>query len=44
MIFPNGYNPSAKLSGRGVARTGPHRWPNKIIPYDISDITGKFHQ
>lgn len=38
MLFP-------QKSGttRGVGSIGaPRRWPNRIIPYDISAISGKF--
>jgi hypothetical protein len=42
MIFPYGFNPSRKSAGKGVALFGPHRWPNNVIPYDISAISCKF--
>lgn len=38
MIFPPGVNP--KSSTRGVAIYGNRQWPNGVIPYDISAITG----
>ena len=42
MIFPQGINP--KSSTRGVAIYGNRQWPNGIIPYDISSITGIEHK
>jgi hypothetical protein len=37
MIFAKGVNP--KSSTRGVAIFGNMKWPNNVIPYDISAIT-----
>jgi hypothetical protein len=37
MIFAKGINP--KSSTRGVAIFGNMKWPNNVIPYDISAIT-----
>ncbi len=42
MIFPYGFDPSKKSRGKGVAIFGPYRWPNNVVPYDISAITCKF--
>jgi hypothetical protein len=42
MIFPDGSDPANKLLGRGVPIFGDYRWPNNVIPYDISTITCKF--
>jgi hypothetical protein len=42
MIFPYGFDPSKKSAGKGVALFGAHRWPNNVIPYDISDRICKF--
>ena len=39
MIFPDGFNPTD--SARGVAISGNRKWPNGIIPYDISAITSE---
>lgn len=43
MIFPDGFNPLSPHKAKGVARFGPRRWPNGIIPYDISAISCKYH-
>lgn len=40
MIFPPGFNP--KSSTRGVGFFGDRKWPNGIVPYDISAITGEY--
>jgi hypothetical protein len=40
MIFPKDFNP--KSSARGLAIYKNMKWPNGIIPYDITDITGKY--
>jgi hypothetical protein len=37
MLFPDGFDP--KDSTRGVAIYGNMKWPNGVIPYDISAIT-----
>jgi hypothetical protein len=37
MVFHGGFDPS-KPTSRAVAIYGPHRWPNNVIPYDISAI------
>jgi hypothetical protein len=37
MIFPDGFDP--KDSSRGVAIFGNMKWPNGVIPYDISAIS-----
>jgi hypothetical protein len=43
MLFPEGFNASSLSSqDKGVAIFGPRRWPNSIIPYDISAITCKY--
>jgi hypothetical protein len=42
MLFPKDFNP--KSATRGVAIYGDSRWPNGIIPYDISAITGKYYK
>ncbi|CAF0981074.1 unnamed protein product [Rotaria magnacalcarata] len=39
MILPDGFDPKREFDGKGVAIFGPRRWPNNIIPYDISAIT-----
>ncbi len=39
MILPKGFNP--KSLTRGTARFGNITWPNGVIPYDISAITGE---
>ncbi len=45
MIFPDGFDPSRKkIQGRGAAMLTDYRWPNNVIPYDISAITCKFLQ
>jgi hypothetical protein len=41
MILPEGFDPTSEADGRGVAIFGPRRWPNNLVPYDISGITGK---
>jgi hypothetical protein len=38
MLFPPNFDPSRGVGINGAAR----RWPNKIIPYDISAISSKF--
>jgi hypothetical protein len=38
MVFPKEHKQPA---GRAVAVFGPRRWPNNVIPYDLSDITCK---
>ena len=38
MLFPPGFDP--KSSARGVAISGNGQWPNGVIPYDMSAITG----
>jgi hypothetical protein len=43
MIFPKGFNISSLALTKGVAIFGSHRWPNSIIPYDISSIKCKYH-
>ena len=43
MLFEDGFNPLSPNKAKGVARFGPRRWPNGIIPYDISAITCKYH-
>ncbi len=43
MIFPVGFNLSSLSGNKGVAIVGPHRWPNNVIPYDISAINCKYH-
>jgi len=40
MLFPDGFDPTD--SARGVAIYGNMKWPNGIIPYDISAITSEF--
>lgn len=42
MIFPKGFNLTSLSDARGVAISGPRRWPNGIVPYDISAITCKY--
>jgi hypothetical protein len=42
MLFPKGFNP--KSTTRGVAIFGNKRWPNGIIPYDISAITSAYYK
>jgi hypothetical protein len=37
MIFPDGFDPTD--SSRGVAIFGNRKWPNGVIPYDISAIS-----
>jgi hypothetical protein len=45
MIFPDGFDPSRKkIQGKGAAMLTDYRWPNNVIPYDISAITCKFLQ
>ncbi len=39
MILPKGFNP--KSLTRGTAAFGNITWPNGVIPYDISAITGE---
>lgn len=39
MIFAPGSNPMS--STRGVAKFGNRQWPNGIVPYDMSAITGR---
>ena len=41
MIFPKGFNPLSPIRSKGVAIYGSNRWPNRIIPYDISAISCK---
>jgi hypothetical protein len=41
MILPDGFDPTKEYDPKGVAIFGPRQWPNKVIPYDISGITGK---
>jgi hypothetical protein len=41
MILPDGFDPTKESDPRGVAIYGPRRWPNNIIPYDVSTITSK---
>jgi hypothetical protein len=38
MIFPPNFNPSRGVGINGVVS----RWPNRVIPYDISAITSRF--
>jgi hypothetical protein len=40
MFFPDGFDPTIDSTGRGVAIFGPRQWPNNVVPYDISLITG----
>jgi hypothetical protein len=42
MAFPYGFDPSKNSAAKGVALFGAHRWPNNVIPYDISAISCKF--
>jgi hypothetical protein len=42
MIFPKDFNP--KSSARGLAIYKNMKWPNGIIPYDITDITDSSEQ
>ncbi|CAF3448765.1 unnamed protein product [Rotaria sp. Silwood2] len=44
MILPDGFDPARPLNEKGVASYGPRRWPNNIIPYDISLITNAAHR
>lgn len=37
MIIPNN---TQKNQVRGAAVLSQHKWPNNVIPYDISAITG----
>ena len=41
MILPDGFDPTSEEDGKGVAIFGPRRWPNNVVPYDISLITSK---
>lgn len=40
MIFPDGFDPTKSVDGRGVAIFGPRQWPKNEVPYDLSLITG----
>lgn len=42
MVFPKGFNP--KNSARGVAIFGNKQWPDSVIPYDLSAITGEYYK
>ncbi|CAF0738946.1 unnamed protein product [Rotaria sp. Silwood1] len=44
MILTDGFDPTIPSNGKGVAIYGPRRWPNNIIPYDISLITNAAHR
>ncbi|CAF0917275.1 unnamed protein product [Rotaria sordida] len=44
MILPDGFDPTRTPNTKGVAIYGPRRWPNNIIPYDISSITSFYHE
>jgi hypothetical protein len=41
MILPEGFDPTVEMDSRGVAIFGPRAWPNNVIPYDISTISGR---
>lgn len=43
MIFPHGFDPTQSDEDRGVGIIGPRRWPDNIIPYDVTAITGSFN-
>jgi len=44
MILPDGFDPTKVSDVKGVAIFGNRRWPNHIIPYDISLITNAAHR
>ena len=43
MLFPKGFDPRSPSKAKGVAKYGNIRWPNGVIPYDISAISCKYH-
>lgn len=42
MFFPDGIDPRSFDRRKGVAKFGNIRWPNSVVPYDISAITCKY--
>jgi len=44
MILPDGFDPTKEPDVKGVAIFGNRRWPNNVIPYDISLITNAAHR